>query len=415
MSSTAAGMKGKASQKMALDLLGRPELASSSAAEHGMSASLSEAKSESKSLQAARVRLSKLLEDLKLLTAETAGLAACPTCPPWRAGRPAHLRPPCQQGVEGCVQEGGCYLSRACAVRALASALEACSPEMEASRLASLEASAASAASVGHLGVDLQRRDACCDVEGVLVHRRLEAVVGCLMAAVVDQLVGETCGPRALQRCDAAPVRSHLPVCGGQGCCRGQRHYCPRQCRPALKPALRSSRDRVAPSCPAVTCVPSITSPTTSLQRLYSVARRSPMGRGGGRGHVPIFEPPAPLVIRAQGKLCPLGVRGRGAKSRSPGGRDGELPGLLPGAVGARPHPLRHAARGWDAMLRHSHSPHHRRAGPQGRAGLRHGWAELHLPALRSSQQPRAGEEDYNPEEPVSWISYLGFNCTRPQ
>ena len=26
-----------------------------------------------------------------------------------------------------------------------------------------------------------------------------------------------------------------------------------------------------------------------------------------------------------------------------PGGRDGELPGLLPGAVGARPHPLRHA------------------------------------------------------------------------
>ena len=43
MSSTAAGMKGKASQKMALDLLGRPELASSSAAEHGMSASLSDA------------------------------------------------------------------------------------------------------------------------------------------------------------------------------------------------------------------------------------------------------------------------------------------------------------------------------------------------------------------------------------
>ena len=32
-----------------------------------MSASLSEAKSESKSLQAARVRLSKLLEDLKLV------------------------------------------------------------------------------------------------------------------------------------------------------------------------------------------------------------------------------------------------------------------------------------------------------------------------------------------------------------
>ena len=28
--------------------------------------------------------------------------------------------------------------------------------------------------SVSHLGVDLQRRDPCCDVEGVLVHRRLE-------------------------------------------------------------------------------------------------------------------------------------------------------------------------------------------------------------------------------------------------
>ena len=36
-----------------------------------------------------------------------------------------------------------------------------------------------------------------------------------------------------------------------------------------------------------------------------------------------------------------------------PGGRDGELPGLLPG--GAQHHPLRHAARGrLDAMLRHS-------------------------------------------------------------
>ena len=31
---------------------------------------------------------------------------------------------------------------------------------------------------VGHLGVDLQRRDPRSDVEGVLVHHRLEAVVG---------------------------------------------------------------------------------------------------------------------------------------------------------------------------------------------------------------------------------------------
>ena len=72
-----------------------------------------------------------------------------------------------------------------------------------------------------------------------------------------------------------------------------------------------------------------------------------------------------------------------------PGGRDGELPGLLPGAVGARPHPLRHAARG--RLGRHAaalgpHSPHHRRAGLQGRAGLRHGRAELHL-------QPRGARQ----------------------
>ena len=33
--------------------------------------------------------------------------------------------------------------------------------------------------SVGHLGVDLERRDPCRDVEGVLVHHRLEAVGGC--------------------------------------------------------------------------------------------------------------------------------------------------------------------------------------------------------------------------------------------
>ena len=49
----------------------------------------------------------------------------------------------------------------------------------------------------------------------------------------------------------------------------------------------------------------------------------------------------------------------------------------------------------WDATAalgpRDTHLPHHRRAGLQGRAGLRHGRAELHLPALRSSQQPRAG------------------------
>ena len=52
----------------------------------------------------------------------------------------------------------------------------------------------------------------------------------------------------------------------------------------------------------------------------------------------------------------------------------------------ARPNPLRHTA--WSRLGRHaealgsrnSHSPHHR----QRRAGLRHGRAELHLPAVRS-------------------------------
>ena len=132
-----------------------------------------------------------------------------------------------------------------------------CRPEMEASRLASSEASAAADTtqeSVGHLGVDLQRRDPCCDVEELLVHHHLEAAVGChrdkrgvvgrgdgavhgRRGAVVRQLqvhavggalrrhhalqhvegrlvclVGETRGQRALQRCDAAAVRGHLPV-----------------------------------------------------------------------------------------------------------------------------------------------------------------------------------------------------------
>ena len=111
---------------------------------------------------------------------------------------------------------------------------------------------------VGHFGVDLQRRDPRSDVEGVLVHHRLEAVVGghrgqrgvvgrgdgavhgC-RGAVVRQLqvhavggavrghhalqhvegrlvslVRETRGQRALQRGDAAPVRSHLPVRGAR-------------------------------------------------------------------------------------------------------------------------------------------------------------------------------------------------------
>ena len=112
--------------------------------------------------------------------------------------------------------------------------------------------------SVGHLGVHLQRRDPRRYVQGVLVHHRLETVVGGhrgqrgvvgrgdgavhgRRGAVVGQLqvhavrgalrrhhalqhvegrlvclVGEARGQRALQRGDAASVRGHLPVRGGQ-------------------------------------------------------------------------------------------------------------------------------------------------------------------------------------------------------
>ena len=42
-------------------------------------------------------------------------------------------------------------------------------------------------------------------------------------------LVGETRGQRALQRGDAASVRGHLSVRGGQGRRRGQRRNCRRQ------------------------------------------------------------------------------------------------------------------------------------------------------------------------------------------
>ena len=78
-----------------------------------------------------------------------------------------------------------------------------------------------------------------------------------------------------------------------------------------------------------------------------------------------------------------------------------------PGPGGSDGEPLRHAARSRLALgPRNSHSPHHRRAGLQRRAGLRHGRTEANNPEL--------GEEDYRPEEPVSWISYLDFNAMYP-
>ena len=100
--------------------------------------------------------------------------------------------------------------------------------------------------SVGHLGVHLQRRDPRRYVQGVLVHGRRDAVVGQLQVHAVRNalgghhtlqhvegrlvcVVGETRGQRALQRGDAASVRGHLPVRGGQGRRRGQGRNCRRQ------------------------------------------------------------------------------------------------------------------------------------------------------------------------------------------
>ena len=84
-----------------------------------------------------------------------------------------------------------------------------------------------------------QRRDPRRYVKGVLVHHRLEAVVGGHRGAVVGQLQVHAVrgalsasstskadwsalfrGQQALQRGDAASVRGHLPVRGGQGCRR---------------------------------------------------------------------------------------------------------------------------------------------------------------------------------------------------
>ena len=115
--------------------------------------------------------------------------------------------------------------------------------------------------SVGHLGVYLQRRDPRRYVQGALVHHRLETVVGGhrgqrgvvgrgdgtvhgRRGAVVGQLqVHAVRGAlrrhhalqhvegrqRALQRGDAASVRGHLPVRGGQGRRRGKRRNRRRQ------------------------------------------------------------------------------------------------------------------------------------------------------------------------------------------
>ena len=60
-----------------------------------------------------------------------------------------------------------------------------------------------------------------------------------------------------------------------------------------------------------------------------------------------------------------------------------------------------------------SHSPHHRRAGLQGRAVM--GGLSCIFQPFAQANNPELGEEDYNPEEPVSWISYLDLAVALPE
>ena len=98
---------------------------------------------------------------------------------------------------------------------------------------------------------------------------------------------------RALQRCDAASVRDHLSVRGGQGRCRGQGRDGRRQ-----RAAVQLCGDPVvqdwmaAALLPdAVTCVPSVTSPLSnvagdrSFKHVYICFRRrlSPVAKASAK------------------------------------------------------------------------------------------------------------------------------------
>ena len=73
----------------------------------------------------------------------------------------------------------------------------------------------------------------------------------------------------------------------------------------------------------------------------------------------------------------------------------------------------------WDAMLRHSarETPIHLITDEQAyrdvRASVMGGLSCIFQPFAQANN-PELGEEDYNPEEPVSWISYLDFNAMCP-
>ena len=114
-----------------------------------------------------------------------------------QGGQRAGVRLADEGGVQGCrgdcVQEGGCDL-RVHLRRSVDGRLQGVRGQGAGVRLGGLQARDGGVStcelggqrcgghdaqeSVGHLGVDLQRRDPCCDVEGVLVHHRLETVVG---------------------------------------------------------------------------------------------------------------------------------------------------------------------------------------------------------------------------------------------
>ena len=70
----------------------------------------------------------------------------------------------------------------------------------------------------------------------------------------------------------------------------------------------------------------------------------------------------------------------------------------------------------WDAMLRHS-APIHLITNEQAyvdvRASVMGGLSCIFQP-FAQAKNPELGEEDYNSEEPVSWISYLDFNAMYP-
>ena len=73
----------------------------------------------------------------------------------------------------------------------------------------------------------------------------------------------------------------------------------------------------------------------------------------------------------------------------------------------------------WDAMLRHSarETPIHLITNEQAyvdvRASVMGGLSCIFQPFAQANN-PELGEEDYNSEEPVSWISYLDFNAMYP-